>query len=77
MFLFHFLRLFEPKRIEAKEWMLSHRVPLEVCLTSSVLVKMIDDYRNHPGIEFFRLGHPFIFCTDDPLLFSTTLSQEL
>ncbi|MBI3236242.1 MAG: hypothetical protein HYZ48_00805 [Chlamydiales bacterium] len=79
------LTLLEPKRIghgvylcdEAKEWILSHRVPLEICLTSSVLVKMIDDYRDHPGLELFRLGHPVVFCTDDPLLFSTTLSQEL
>ena len=79
------LTLLEPKRIghgvylsdEAKEWILRHRVPLEVCLTSSVLVKMIDDYKQHPGLEFFRLGHPVVFCTDDPLLFSTTLSQEL
>jgi adenosine deaminase len=75
----------EPKRIghgvylsdEAKAWVLSHKVPLEVCLTSSVLVKMIDDYKQHPGLGFFRLGHPIVFCTDDPLLFSTTLSQEL
>jgi adenosine deaminase len=79
------LTLLEPKRIghgvylcdEAKAWILSHRVPLEICLTSSVLVKMIDDYSSHPGLEFFRLGHPVVFCTDDPLLFSTTLSQEL
>jgi adenosine deaminase len=79
------LTLLEPKRVghgvylgdEAKEWILRHRVPIEVCLTSSVLVKMIDDYKQHPGLEFFRLGHPIVFCTDDPLLFSTTLSQEL
>ena len=79
------LTLLEPKRVghgvylceEAKEWILKHRVPIEVCLTSSVLVKMIADYKQHPGLEFFRLGHPIVFCTDDPLLFSTTLSQEL
>jgi adenosine deaminase len=79
------LTLLEPKRVghgvhlcqEAKEWILKHRIPLEVCLTSSVLVKMIADYKQHPGLEFFRLGHPIVFCTDDPLLFSTTLSQEL
>ncbi len=79
------LTLLKPKRVghgvylsdEAKEWILRHRIPLEVCLTSSVLVKMIDDYKQHPGLEFFRLGHPIVFCTDDPLLFSTTLSQEL
>lgn len=79
------LTLLEPKRIghgvhlndDAKEWILSRRVPLEVCLTSSVLVKMTDEYKKHPGFEFFREGHPIVFCTDDPLLFSTTLSQEL
>ena len=49
----------------------------EICLTSSVLVKMVDAYEQHPGCDFFRLGHPVVFCTDDPLLFTTTLSQEL
>ncbi len=75
----------EPKRIghgvhlcdEAKEWILRHQTPLEVCLTSSVLVKMIADYKLHPGLDLFRSGHPIFFCTDDPLLFSTTLSEEL
>ncbi len=62
---------------EAKEWVLTHRVPLEVCLTSSVLVQMIERYDQHPGIELFRQGHPIVFCTDDPLLFSTALSKEL
>jgi adenosine deaminase len=38
---------------------------------------MIESYDQHPGIEFFRLGHPVVFCTDDPLLFSTTASKEL
>lgn len=79
------LTLLEPLRIghgvylsrEAKEWILKHRIPLEVCLTSSVLVKMIKDYNQHPGLDFFRLAHPIVFCTDDPLIFSTTLSHEL
>jgi adenosine deaminase len=81
----HLLTQLEPKRIghgvylnnEAKEWILRHKTPLEICLTSSVLGKMIDEYKQHPGFDFFRLGHPIAFCTDDPLLFSTTMSQEL
>ncbi len=78
------LQVLEPKRIghgvhlssEAKEWILEHRLPVEVCLTSSVLVQMIERYEQHPGFAFFHLGHPIVFCTDDPLLFSTTLSKE-
>jgi adenosine deaminase len=62
---------------DAAHWILSNQVPLEVCLTSSVLVQMMDQHDQHPGIDFFRRGHPIVLCTDDPLLFSTSLSQEL
>jgi adenosine deaminase len=62
---------------EAAHWILTHKIPLEICLTSSVLVKMIDRYDQHPGIQFFNKGHPIVFCTDDPLIFSTSLSKEL
>lgn len=79
------LEALQPRRIghgvhlkaEARDWILKEKIPMEVCLSSSVLVKMIDQYDQHPGIQFFRLGHPIVFCTDDPLLFSTTLSKEL
>lgn len=62
---------------EARAWVLAHNTPIEVCLTSGVLVNMIPSYQGHPALELFRLGHPIVFCTDDPLLFSTTLSKEL
>jgi len=62
---------------KAQEWILEHRTPLEVCLTSSYLAKMVDDVKEHPGLRYFQQGHPIVLCTDDPLLFSTTLSQEL
>ncbi len=62
---------------EASNWILSNRIPLEVCLSSSLLVQMIERYDQHPGVQFYRGGHPIVFCTDDPLLFSTSLSQEL
>jgi len=61
---------------EARKWMKQHRTPLEICLTSSVLVQMIDRPDSHPGISYFQQGYPIVLCTDDPLLFSTTLSQE-
>ena len=79
------LELLRPQRIghgvylsqEAEEWILDNRIPIEVCLTSSVLVQMINSYDQHPGLNYFRKGHPIVFCTDDPLIFCTTLSQEL
>jgi len=79
------LEMLQPVRVghgvhlseEARSWIIRHSIPLEACLTSSVLVRMIDHYSEHPGIQLFRQGHPVVFCTDDPLLFSTTLSKEL
>lgn len=79
------LTLLNPVRIghgvhlssEAASWILARKIPLEVCLTSSVLVQMIETPDQHPGLELYRNGHPIVFCTDDPLLFSTSLSQEL
>ncbi len=61
----------------AKEWIVARKIPLEVCLSSSVLVEMVGSAHEHPGIELYRQGHPIVLCTDDPLLFSTSLSQEL
>ncbi len=79
------LKALQPSRVghgvfltpEATDWVVVNNVPLEVCLTSSVLVQMIDHYDKHPGIQLFQQGHPIVFCTDDPLIFSTTLSKEL
>jgi adenosine deaminase len=63
---------------EAREWILTHQVPIEVCPTSSVLVKMIEAYDAHPALQDFLLHrHPIVICTDDPLVFSNTLSSEL
>ncbi len=61
---------------EAERWIIEHQVPIEICLTSSVLVGLIEKYTDHPGFRYYAQGHPVAFCTDDPLLFSTFLTQE-
>lgn len=61
---------------EAKAWILTHRVPIEVCPTSSVLVQMVEKYQDHPGLQYLMQGHPIIICTDDPLIFQNSLSSE-
>jgi adenosine deaminase len=62
---------------DALNWILENKVPLEVCLTSSVLVQMTNDYVEHPGLQYYKEGHPIVICTDDPLIFRTSLSNEL
>lgn len=62
---------------EASEWILENKIPFEVCLSSSVFVQMVDHHVNHPALHYRLQGHPIVICTDDPLLFQTTLSKEL
>ena len=62
---------------DALDWILENRIPIEVCPTSSVLVKMIDKYDAHPGLRYYAQGHPIVICTDDPLIFQNSLSSEL
>lgn len=60
----------------ALEWVLQNKVPIEVCLSSSKCVQMIGPKDEHPGFSHYLKEHPIAICTDDPLLFSTTLSDE-
>ena len=62
--------------IEAQEFMLKNKVPLEICLSSSAKARMIPHMRLHPGIAWRRTGHPVCICTDDPLVFQETLTDE-
>jgi len=62
---------------DAWKWVKENRIPLEVCLTSSVLVKMVSSYAEHPGLRYFAEGYPIAICTDDPLIFHTTCTNEL
>ena len=61
---------------EALQWVLDNRIPIEVCLTSSKIVHMTERFEDHPALNYYLLGHPIIICTDDPLIFRTSLSKE-
>lgn len=79
------LETLEPERVghavhlipEAYAWIIAHKTPVEVCLTSSELCMMVDHHTMHPGVEYYRNHHPIVICTDDPLIFRTSLTQEL
>ena len=78
------LKLLKPERVghgvhlskNAKKWIIKKRIPLEVCLSSSQQVNMVQNYTEHPGFEFYKMGHPITLCTDDPLIFGSSLSNE-
>jgi adenosine deaminase len=61
---------------EGKKWVKEKKILVELCLTSAVKAKMIHDAKEHPALKLLLQGHPVAICTDDPLVFNTTLSQE-
>jgi adenosine deaminase len=77
------LRLIQPARIghgvflcpEALGWIKEHKIPIELCLTSAIKVMLSGD-QNHPALKLLSSNHPVAICTDDPLIFRTSLSRE-
>ncbi len=61
---------------EAKNWIEMRKIPIELCLTSALKVMMISELHEHPALKLLKQGHPVIICTDDPLIFRTSLSHE-
>ena len=60
------------------------QVPIEVCPSSSVMAGMLNHLEakaiSHPWIKQYSqdgVQHPVVIGTDDPLLFETTMTQEL
>ncbi len=74
----------QPKRIghgvhlceEGRQWIKEKKIAVELCLTSALMAGMISDAKDHPAINLLIEGHPVAICTDDPLVFNTTLSKE-
>jgi adenosine deaminase len=60
----------------ALEWVVRNRIPIEVCLSSSLSTRVIAKAEDHPALLLYQQGHPVVICTEDPLLFSTSLSRE-
>lgn len=78
------LEMLQPVRIghgvflcdKAKEWIFSRRIPIEMCLSSAVKAHMVQDAIEHPALQLIRDGYPVAVCTDDPLIFRTSHSDE-
>ena len=61
---------------ELAQYILDHRLPLEICLLSNVHTGAIDKLENHPFIKLFRKKFRVFLNTDDRLMSDTTLTKE-
>lgn len=61
---------------EGKKWVKDKKILVELCLTSAVKAGMIREAKEHPALELLLQGHPVAICTDDSLVFNTSLSKE-
>lgn len=55
----------------------SNRVVVDTCITSNLVLGLVDDVRNHPFGRWLEHDHIIAtLSTDDPAIFNTTLKEE-
>lgn len=57
-------------------WLAHHKIQLNICPTSNVMLGVVDDYQNHPIKQLYHAGVPVTINTDDLLIFNQSISQE-
>jgi adenosine deaminase len=61
---------------ELLDYLLEHRIPLELCPVSNVCTGVVNTITEHPIREYFECGLIISVNTDDPMMFGTTLDHE-
>lgn len=64
------------KSKEVMKWLSNHKIQLNVCPSSNVMLKRVPSYSEHPIKELFDNGIPVTINTDDLLIFDSTVSEE-
>jgi adenosine deaminase len=64
------------KSQEIMKWLNKHKIQLNVCPTSNIMLKRSQTYANHPIKELFENGIPVTINTDDLLIFDSSVSDE-
>ncbi|MGZ8755075.1 MAG: adenosine deaminase [Acidimicrobiia bacterium] len=58
------------------DYLVAHRIPLEVCPTSNIRTGVVHDWETHPARRLIEAGAMVTINTDDPALFHTSLAAE-
>lgn len=61
---------------ELVEYLLEHRIGLEVCITSNLHTGVVERYRDHPVRQLFEHGLLVNLNTDDPAISGIDLAHE-
>ena len=59
-----------------EEYVIEHRVPLEMCLTSNVHTGAVPDVQHHPARRYFDSGCVVTLNTDSRLMDGIDLTNE-
>lgn len=58
------------------EYLIEHRIPLEVCPTSNIRTGVVADWDSHPARTLIEAGVLVTVNTDDPAMFHSSLAGE-
>ncbi|HEV8481751.1 MAG TPA: adenosine deaminase [Candidatus Eisenbacteria bacterium] len=61
---------------ELLQYVLDHRIPLEVCLTSNVQTRTVPSLPEHPFKQYLDAGVRVTLNTDNTMVSNTTISKE-
>jgi len=61
---------------ELLQYVLDHRIPLEVCLTSNVQTRTVKSLPEHPFKQYLDAGVRVTLNTDNTMVSNTTISKE-
>jgi len=62
--------------VQIMNWLADHKIQLNVCPTSNIMLKRVDRYANHPIRKLYDHSVPVTINTDDLLILNQSVSQE-
>lgn len=57
-------------------YLATHRIPLEICPTSNIVLGIYPDFKHHPLRKLWDAGVCITVNDDDPALFNTSMTKE-